>query len=211
MVAGVETTRNAISHGLALLKDNPDQRERWAGDFEKYADTAVEEIVRCSTPIIQFKRTLRQDHVVGGRTLRKGEMVALYYASANRDESVFADPDVFDVARDPNPHLGYGGGGPHYCLGAHLARQELTALFRLLLSDSVAMHAAGPPLLVPSSFDNRVRSLPFGLGRCPTAPDTAPDAATFAGSGPGPDTQVPSPAAGRGSTDAGGAGCPVSG
>nr|WP_244900359.1 cytochrome P450 [Streptomyces nanshensis] len=165
MVAGVETTRNAISHGLALLSAHPEQRELWEGDFEKYADSAVEEIVRCSTPIIQFRRTLRTDHVMGGRTLREGETVALYYASANRDESVFTDPGAFDITRDPNPHLGYGGGGPHHCLGAHLARQELKALFRVLLSDSVAMRAVGAPDLVPSSFDNRVRSLEFGLGR----------------------------------------------
>ncbi|WP_079123270.1 cytochrome P450 [Streptomyces abyssalis] len=165
MVAGVETTRNAISHGLALLSAHPEQRELWESDFEKYADTAVDEIVRCSTPIIQFRRTLRTDHVMGGRTLRKGDTVALYYASANRDEAVFPDADAFDITRDPNPHLGYGGGGPHYCLGAHLARQELKALFRLLLTDSVGMRADGPPDLVPSSFDNRIRSLRFGIAR----------------------------------------------
>ncbi|NLU74454.1 cytochrome P450 [Streptomyces sp. HNM0575] len=165
MVAGVETTRNAISHGLALLGEHQEQRELWESDFEKYADTAVDEIVRYSTPIIQFRRTLRRDHVMGGRTLREGETVALYYASANRDEAVFTDPDVFDITRDPNPHLGYGGGGPHYCLGAHLARQELKALFRLLLTDSVGMRAAGLPDLVPSSFDNRVRSLKFDTVR----------------------------------------------
>ncbi|SCK25494.1 Cytochrome P450 [Streptomyces sp. WMMB 322] len=161
MVAGVETTRNAISHGLSLLSENPEQRELWESDFEKYADTAVEEIVRCSTPIIQFRRTLRTDHVMGGRTLRQGETVAMYYASANRDEAVFDAPEAFDITRDPNPHLGYGGGGPHHCLGAHLARQELKALFKVLLSDSVAMRAAGLPDLVPSSFDNRIRSLKF--------------------------------------------------
>ncbi|SCK26996.1 Cytochrome P450 [Streptomyces sp. WMMB 714] len=194
MVAGVETTRNAISHGLSLLADHPDQRDLWAGDFEKYADSAVDEIVRCSTPIIQFKRTLRRDHVVGGRTLREGEMVALYYASANRDEAVFPFADAFDITRDPNPHLGYGGGGPHYCLGAHLARQELKALFRLLLDQSVAMRAAGPPELVPSSFDNRVRALPFGLGGCPASGGTAPeDAAPGAEAAGG--AQCPSPGA----------------
>jgi cytochrome P450 len=123
--------------------------------------------VRCSTPIIQFKRTLRSDHVVGGRTLRQGEMVALYYASANRDDDVFTDAGAFDITRDPNPQLGYGGGGPHHCLGAHLARQELKALFKLLLADSVGMRAAGPPELVPSSFDNRIRSLPFDIARLP--------------------------------------------
>lgn len=169
MVAGVETTRNAITHGLALLSAHPGQQALWAGDFGRYADSAVEEIVRCSTPIIQFRRTLRADHVVGGRTLRRGETVALYYASANRDETVFDNADTFDITRSPNPHLGYGGGGPHHCLGAHLARQEMKALFEVLLTRSAGVRAAGPPELVPSNFDNRIRSLEFDFAGPPSA------------------------------------------
>ncbi|MER7762454.1 cytochrome P450 [Streptomyces sp. NPDC097619] len=162
MVAGVETTRNALTHGLTLLTDHPDQRELWRGDFDRYADGAVDEIIRHSTPIIQFRRTVRAEHLLGGRTFLPGEKVVLYYASANRDEAVFGpDPDAFDITRDPNPHLGFGGGGPHYCLGAHLARQEMRALFRELLTRPRDLRATGLPDLAGSSFDNRVRSLKF--------------------------------------------------
>ncbi|MEV6795134.1 cytochrome P450 [Streptomyces sp. NPDC051320] len=163
MVAGVETTRNAITHALTLLTDHPEQRTLLAEDFDRYADGAVEEVVRHSTPIIQFRRTVRAEHALGGHTFRPGDRVVLYYASANRDETVFTDPDVFDITRSPNPHLGYGGGGPHFCLGAHLARQEIKALFRELLSRPTALRAVGPPELAHSNFDNRVLALPFAF------------------------------------------------
>ncbi|WP_369383903.1 cytochrome P450 [Streptomyces sp. cg36] len=158
MVAGVETTRNAIAHALALLTDHPDQRELLVSDFERYADGAVDEIVRFSTPIIQFRRNVTRPHVLGGQALVGGDRVMLLYASANRDESVFTDPDSFDITRRPNPHLGYGGGGPHYCLGAHLARVEIKALLRELLSRPLALRAVGMPELGHSNFDNRVRA-----------------------------------------------------
>ncbi|MGG8407304.1 cytochrome P450 [Streptomyces sp. 12297] len=162
MVAGVETTRNAITHGLALLTDHPDQRDLLVSDFEAYADGAVDEMVRHSTPIIQFRRTVVGEHALGGRTFLPGEKVVLYYASANRDEEVFGpDPDAFDITRSPNPHLGFGGGGPHFCLGAHLARQEMKALFRELLTRPRDLRAVGLPDLAGSNFDNRVRSLKF--------------------------------------------------
>ncbi|MEU9777545.1 MULTISPECIES: cytochrome P450 [unclassified Streptomyces] len=164
LVAGVETTRNALAHGLCLLSAHPEQRALLEEDFDRHADGAMEEIVRHSTPIIQFRRTVAAECELGGRVFRPGEKVVLYYASANRDEAVFADPDAFDITRDPNPHLGYGGGGPHYCLGAHLARQELKALFGELLGRPRGLRTAGPAGLVDSSFDNRVRSLPFTFG-----------------------------------------------
>lgn len=164
LVAGVETTRNAIAHGLDLLTAHPEQRALLESDFDRYADGAVEEIVRHSTPIIQFRRTVATECELGGHRFLPGEKVVLFYASANRDEAVFTDPDVFDITRDPNPHLGYGGGGPHYCLGAHLARQEMKALFRELLTRAEGLRAVGEPGLVDSSFDNRVRSMPFALG-----------------------------------------------
>jgi cytochrome P450 len=165
MVAGVETTRNAIAHGLDLLTRNPDQRALLGEDFDRYADGATEEIVRHSTPIIQFRRTLTRDHRMNGHDFRKGEKVVLFYASANRDETVFTDPDAFDITRTPNPHVGYGGGGPHYCLGTYLAKQEMKALFRELLTRAPDLHATDEPTLVPSSFDNRVRSMPYALKR----------------------------------------------
>lgn len=164
LVAGVETTRNAIAHGLSLLSEHPGQRELLEADFERYADGAVDEIVRHSTPIIQFRRTVTAECELGGRIFRPGEKVVLFYASANRDEAVFDDPDAFDITRSPNPHLGYGGGGPHYCLGSHLARQEMKAIFHELLTRPRDLRAVGLPGLVDSSFDNRVRSLRFAFG-----------------------------------------------
>ncbi|MEV6395126.1 cytochrome P450 [Streptomyces sp. NPDC051907] len=165
LVAGVETTRNAMAHGLALLTDHPEQRRLLASDFERHADGAVDEIVRHSTPIIQFRRTVAAECRLGGRLFQPGEKVVLFYASANRDEAVFTDPDAFDVTRSPNPHLGYGGGGPHYCLGAHLARQEMKALFHELLTRPRDLRAVGVPDLVDSNFDNRVRALRFAFER----------------------------------------------
>ncbi|MBT2479477.1 cytochrome P450 [Streptomyces sp. ISL-94] len=165
MVAGVETTRNAITHGLTLLTDNPDQRDLLLSDFEKYADGAVDEMIRHSTPIIQFRRTVAAEHTLDGHLFHPGDKVVLYYASANRDEAVFPDPDAFDITRSPNPHLGFGGGGPHFCLGAHLARVEMKALFRELLTRPVGLRAVGLPDLAGSNFDNRVRSLKFAFER----------------------------------------------
>lgn len=166
LVAGVETTRNAIAHGLVLLTDHPDQRDLLLSDFDRYAGGFIDEVVRHSSPIIQFRRTLARDHLLGGRhPLRAGEDVVLFYASANRDGSVFADPDAFDITRAPNPHVGFGGGGPHFCLGTALARQEMTALFRELYTRLPGLRAVGAPDLVPSSFDNRVGRLRFEFSR----------------------------------------------
>ncbi|MBV6697279.1 cytochrome P450 [Kitasatospora aureofaciens] len=123
-----------------------------------------DEIVRHATPIIQFRRTLAVDHELGGPggpLLWAGEKAVLFFGSANRDEEVFADPDAFDITRTPNPHLGFGGGGPHYCLGAHLARQEMKVLFRELFTRLPELRSVGEPDLVPSSFDHRVRTLRF--------------------------------------------------
>ncbi|MFF9687853.1 cytochrome P450 [Streptomyces sp. NPDC014623] len=161
LVAGVETTRNAIAHGMVLLTAHPEQRALLESDFDRYADGAVDEIVRHSTPIIQFRRTVAAECVLGGHTFLPGEKVVLLYASANRDASVFAGPDVFDITRSPNPHLGYGGGGPHHCLGAHLAKLEMKALFREMLTRLGGVRASGAPGLIDSNFDNRVGSLPF--------------------------------------------------
>jgi Cytochrome P450 len=165
LVAGVETTRNAIAHGMCLLTGHPEQRALLESDFDRYADGMVDEIVRHSTPIIQFRRTVTAEHTLGGRAFVPGEKVMLLYASANRDEAVFTDPDAFDITRSPNPHLGYGGGGPHHCLGAHLAKLEMKALFHALLTRLPDVRTAGQPVLVDSNFDNRVRSLPFTFGR----------------------------------------------
>ncbi|MEU1086348.1 cytochrome P450 [Streptomyces sp. NPDC005892] len=168
LVAGVETTRNALAHGMALLSRFPEQRTLLMSDVDRHIDGAVEEIVRHSTPIIQFRRTVTTVHELGGHTFRPGDKAVLFYASANRDASVFAEPDLFDITRSPNPHLGYGGGGPHHCLGAHLARLEMRALFTEVLLRTDTARALGDPELVDSSFDNRVRGLPMTFDSVPT-------------------------------------------
>ncbi|MCU7821960.1 cytochrome P450 [Kitasatospora sp. DSM 101779] len=161
LVAGVETTRNALAHGLHLLTRHPAQRALLMEDFDARIGGAAEEIVRHSTPIIQFRRTVAVDHDLNGTRLTQGEKVVLFFASANRDEAVFTDPDAFDITRSPNPHLGFGGGGPHFCLGAYLARQEMKVLFRELFTRMPELRSVGDPVLIPSSFDHRVRSLRF--------------------------------------------------
>ncbi|MFE4874731.1 cytochrome P450 [Streptomyces sp. NPDC056682] len=163
LVAGVETTRNAIAHALALLTGHPDQLALLVSDFERYADGAVDEIVRHSTPIIQFRRTVTTRYTMSGHTFLPGDKVMLLYASANRDASVFDDPDAFDITRSPNPHLGYGGGGPHYCLGAHLARLEIKAILCELLTRPLVLRTLGAPELGTSNFDHRVRRQHFAF------------------------------------------------
>ncbi|MEN8162333.1 MAG: cytochrome P450, partial [Myxococcota bacterium] len=120
VVAGNETTRNAISHGMKALTDFPDQRRTWWADFEGVAPTAIEEIVRWATPVIHFRRTATRDTELSGQKIEAGQKVVLWYNSANRDEDVFAEPERFDVTRTPNEHVGFGGPGPHHCLGANL-------------------------------------------------------------------------------------------
>jgi cytochrome P450 len=165
LVAGIETTRNAISHGLKLLTEHPDQRMLLQSDLDRHLPDAVEEILRHATPIVQFRRRVMRDCELNGARLRTGDRVVLFYASANRDERVFADPDRFDITRHPNPHLAFGGTGAHFCLGAHLARREMTTLFRELLVRLPDVRAVGEPVLMPSSFDNRVQRLEFTFGQ----------------------------------------------
>src|SRR5260221_13140685 len=164
VVAGNETTRTAISHSLALLTEHPDQRELLLADFEARIGPAVEEIVRCVSPVIWMRRTLTSDAVMNGHGYREGDKTVLFYQAANRDESVFADPDRFDIPRSPNPHLGFGSAGPHFCLGAHLARREITAMLRELLTRVPDIRAAGEPDYLLSSFINGIKHLPCDFG-----------------------------------------------
>ena len=160
VVAGNETTRNAIAHGLHALTEHPDQRDRWWADFEGLAPTAVEEIVRWATPVIHFRRTVTQDGAtIGGKELKQGDKVVLWYASANRDPDVFEDPFRFDVARTPNDHVGFGGPGPHFCLGAHLARREITVMFRELHRRVPDIRSVGEPDRLRSNFINGIKHL----------------------------------------------------
>jgi methyl-branched lipid omega-hydroxylase len=161
VVAGSETTRNAIAYGLKLFTDHPEQREHLMADFDGRIATACDEIVRYTTPVIQFRRTLSRDHEMNGVPYHKGDKVLLFYNSANRDESVFTDPDVFDIGRDPNPHVGFGGPGPHYCLGAHLARREMSVMFRELFTRLPGLRSAGEPDFLLSNFINGVKHLRY--------------------------------------------------
>jgi len=163
VVAGNETTRNAISHALLLLTEHEEQKAAWAADFEALAPTAVEEIVRWASPVIYMRRTVTQDTVYDGHQFKEGDKLLLFYNSGNRDEDVFDDPFTFDIRRDPNPHVGFGGPGPHFCLGAHLARREITVMWRELLSRVPNIRATGEPDRLLSSFINGVKHLPASL------------------------------------------------
>lgn len=160
VVAGNETTRNAISHGMLAFTDNPDQKKLWLEDFEGLASTAVEEIIRWSTPVIHFRRTCAvADTEVGGQAIAEGEKLALWYNSANRDEAVFDDPYAFDIRREPNEHLGFGGGGPHFCLGAHLARREIKVVFEELFRRLPDIEVTGEPAYLRSNFIHGIKRM----------------------------------------------------
>ncbi|GAA4389936.1 cytochrome P450 [Actinomadura sp. NPDC048032] len=163
VVAGNETTRNAIAHGLDLFTRNPDQRALLTEDFDGRMPGAVEEIVRYVSPVIWMRRTATRDTVLNEHEIKEGDKLVLYYWSANRDESVFTDPDRFDILRDPNPHVGFGGPGPHFCLGAHLARREITVMFRELLRRTPALRASGDPDRLESNFINGIKRLPYTI------------------------------------------------
>jgi methyl-branched lipid omega-hydroxylase len=159
VVAGNETTRNALSHGLMLLTEFPDQRALLLADLEGRLDGAVEEIVRYSSPVLFMRRTLTEDYTMSGQDYHEGDKAVLFYYSANRDEAVFADPERFDITRAPNPHVGFGAPGPHFCLGANLARLEITIMLRELLTRVPGITAGEPDRLL-SSFVNGIKRLP---------------------------------------------------
>jgi cytochrome P450 len=163
LVAGNETTRNAISQGVLALSEHPDQRDRWMAD-PSMDRTAVEEIVRWASPVTWMRRTATQDVEVNGHRFATGDKVLLFYGAANRDPAVFADPQRFDLARDPNPHVGFGSKGPHFCLGAHLARREIAVTFRMLFDLLPDLAVTGEPDRLRSSFVNGIKRLPARLG-----------------------------------------------
>jgi cytochrome P450 len=158
-VAGNETTRNAISHGMKALCDHPEQRRIWADDFEAVAPTAVDEIVRWATPVIHFRRTATGDTEIRGTKIAAGQKVVMWYCSGNRDEAVFDRPFAFDVRREPNEHVGFGGPGPHYCLGAHLARREITVMFREILRRLPDLEVTEPPQRLMSFFIHGIKHM----------------------------------------------------
>ena len=159
-VAGNETTRNAISHGVLALTRYPDQRQIWWDDFADTTDTAVEEIVRWATPVIYMRRTVTRDVELSGVTMKQGDKVSMWYASANRDEDKFDNPWRFDVTRNPNHHVGFGGGGTHFCLGANLARREIAVLFEELHNRIPDIAVTEEPAMLLSAFIHGIKRLP---------------------------------------------------
>jgi len=152
-VAGNDTTRTATTLGMQLLAENPDQRAIWQADVDAVTPTAVDEV---AAPVTFMRRTVTHDLELSGQDFAAGDKLILFYGAANRDPRMFDDPEHFDVRRDPNPHVGFGGPGPHFCLGAHLARRELSVVFRQLFArlpdievvgDAVPLEAMGIPLV----------------------------------------------------------------
>ena len=157
--AGNETTRTGISQGILALMEHPGEFDRLAAD-PSLVPTAVDEILRYGTPIIYFRRTATQDIEIRGVPIQAGDRVALWYVAANFDEEVFADPQRFDVGRQPNPHVTFGRGGPHFCLGSFLARLEIRILLEEILERNVRFELTGPPVRLSSNFVNGFKSLP---------------------------------------------------
>jgi cholest-4-en-3-one 26-monooxygenase len=156
-VAGNETTRNAISHGMLAFLEHPEQWEAFRATRPR---TAVDEIVRWGTPVNVFQRTATRDTSLGGRQISKGDRVALFYGSANFDEDVFDHPERFDITRSPNPHLGFGGSGAHFCLGANLARLEIDLIFNAIADHMPEIGLAGPAERLRSGWLNSIKHLP---------------------------------------------------
>jgi cytochrome P450 len=158
-VAGNETVRNGLPGGMLALLKNPAELARLRAD-RGLLGSAVEEMLRWHTPVMNFRRTATADTVVGNVPVRKGEKVVVWFSSANRDEQVFADPSRFDVGRSPNDHLSFGH-GPHFCLGAHLARTQLRAMFGAVLDRLHDIEPAGEPVRLRSNFQNGIKRLPI--------------------------------------------------
>ncbi len=162
--AGNETTRNVISGGMLALSENSDQKARLIND-PGLTQTAVEEMLRWTSPVTHFRRTAVRDVELGGRQLREGDWVVVYFGSGNRDEETFADADRFDVGRIPNHHIAFGGGGPHFCLGAALGRLEIRVMYEELLRRFPDVDLVGPPERTPSNFIRGFTSMPVNVGR----------------------------------------------
>lgn len=162
-IAGNETTRTAISHAVVELARRPEQWERLKED-RSLVPTAVEEILRWSSPVLYFRRNAMEDMEVAGQQIRAGDLVSLWYVSANRDASVFDDPDRFDVGRDPNHHVAFGGGGPHFCLGASLARLEVRVVLEQLLDRYDRLEVVGDVDRLRSNFLHGIKHLPVRFG-----------------------------------------------
>jgi cholest-4-en-3-one 26-monooxygenase len=162
-VAGNETTRNATSHGMLAFFEHPDQ---WEIFKRERPETTADEIVRWSTPIVVFQRTAKEDTELGGQQIKAGDRVGMYYAAANFDPEVFEDPYTFDIKRDPNPHLGFGGTGAHYCLGANLAKLEINLIFNALADALPDITLIGEPKRLRSGWLHGIKEIPVAY-KCP--------------------------------------------
>jgi cytochrome P450 len=158
-VAANDTTRQTTSHAMKALTDFPDQRAWLLEDFDNRIGTAVEEFIRWASPVMTFRRTAAIDVEIGGQLIKAGEKVVLFYSSGNWDTEAFDHPERLDLSRSPNPHVSFGGGGVHFCLGAHVARAQLRAIFGELLRQLPDIQA-GDPVSVPGNFIHGIRSLP---------------------------------------------------
>ena len=159
-VAGNETTRNATAHGMYALLSNPEQFDWLKEDPAGRIDIAIEEILRWASPVLHFKRTVTADTEIRGQAIKEGDAVVMWYISANRDEEIFEDPFRFDLTRDPNPQVAFGGGGNHFCLGANLARTELKLMFEEIATRLPDMQLAGEPDRLRSNFIGGIKHLP---------------------------------------------------
>lgn len=164
--AGGDTTRNLVAAGMQLLFENPGERARLAADLDGLMPTAVEEMLRYTSPVAHFQRTVMADTTVRDVAMEEGDRVVLFYGAGNRDEDVFAEPDRFDVGRNPNPHIAFGGGGPHLCLGLHVARIEIAAMMRELMVRMPDLRPAAPLERLASSFIAGVKTMPVEFTPC---------------------------------------------
>ncbi len=162
--AGTDTTRQTTAHAMLQLTLNPDQRKLLIDDFDGHIDRAIDEFVRFASPVASFRRTATTDATVEGVEISAGQKVLLFYGSGNRDPLVFDDPETFDIRRDPNPHVGFGGGGPHYCMGSAIAKMQLRALFGRLLRTFPELEVSNPRFLI-SHFMNGITAMDMSTGR----------------------------------------------
>jgi cholest-4-en-3-one 26-monooxygenase len=161
--AGNETTRNAAAHGLNAFLDNPSEYEKLVQDPKGLAGKATEEILRWASPVMYLRRNVVSDTELRGQPLKAGDKVSIWFVSANRDEDVFDDPFRFDIERQPNEHIAFGGGGPHFCLGASLARMELRVLFEELARRVPVLRSLGPPAPLRSNIVAGIKHLPVDM------------------------------------------------
>ncbi len=167
-VAGNETTRNSITRGMMAFFDFPDQWEKYKTDPARYEDTMVEEVVRWASPVMHFRRQCMQDYELNGVRMKAGDKVVMWHVAANRDPRAFDDPWRFDIERSPNDHIGFGGGGPHFCLGANLARMEIKLVFREIAKRLPDIHLDGEISYLRSNFIGGVKKLPVAFTPSPS-------------------------------------------